>query len=187
MEASAQLFLQVAFLIGAVFSIPFWVKLANKLNNNKKVYVIAGVVLVVFSIPLSLVAEYYVLMVIFVLWGIGLGGFWALNRIILSDAIDEAVVNTGKREEGVYSGIFMFFNRVAIIVQVVIFATVHTLTGFEEGADTQSAQAQWGIQLHLGIIPAIVLLIGTIIFWKFYDLTPSKIEEIQSKLKQMEL
>ena len=187
MEASAQLFLQIAFLIGAVCSIPLWIILANKLNNNKKVYVIAGVFLVIFSIPLSLVADYYILMVIFVLWGVGLGGFWALNRIILSDAIDEAVVNTEKREEGIYSGIFMFFNRVAIIVQVIIFATVHTMTGFVEGADSQSPQAQWGIQLHLGIIPAIILLIGTLIFWKFYDLTPSKIEEIQSKLKQMEL
>ena len=187
MEASAQLFLQIAFLIGAVCSIPLWIILANKLNNNKKVYVIAGVILVIFSIPLSLVAEYYILMVIFVLWGVGLGGFWALNRIILSDAIDEAVVNTGKREEGIYSGIFMFFNRMAIIVQVIIFATVHTMTGFVEGADSQSPQAQWGIQLHLGIIPAIILLIGTLIFWKFYDLTPSRIEEVQSKLKQMGL
>ena len=81
----------------------------------------------------------------------------------------------------------MFFNRVAIIVQVIIFATVHTMTGFVEGADSQSPQAQWGIQLHLGIIHAIILLIGTLIFWKFYDLKPSKIEEIQSKLKQMDL
>ena len=126
-------------------------------------------------------------MIIFILWGVGLGGFWALNRILLSDAIDEAVANTGKREEGIYSGIIMFFNSVAIIVQVIIFATVHTMTGFVEGADTQSAQAQWGIQLHLGIIPAIILLIGTLLFWKFYDLTPSKIEDIQNKLKQMGL
>ena len=186
-EASAQLFLQVGFLIGAVISVPLWVKLANKLNDNKKVYIIAGFVLVIFSIPLSLVLDYNILIIIFILWGIGLGGFWALNRIILSDVVDEAVVNTGKREEGIYSGIFMFFNRIAIIVQVVIFAIVHTMTGFVEGADTQSAQAQFGIQIHLGIIPAIVLLIGVLLFWKFYDLTPSKIEHVQSKLKQMGL
>jgi len=187
MEASAQLFLQVGFLIGAVLSIPLWVKLANKLNDNKKVYVIAGVVLVIFSIPLSLVVEYYILIIVFILWGVGLGGFWALNRIILSDVVDEAVVNTGKREEGIYSGIFMFFNRVAIIVQVIIFATMHTLTGFVEGADSQSSQAQLGIRLHFGIIPAIALLIGVLLFWKFYDLTPSRIEDVRSKLKQMGL
>lgn len=187
MQASAQLFLQISFLIGALLSIPIWIKLANKLNNNKKVYLIASVILIIFSIPLSFFAEYYILMVIFILWGVGLGGFWALNRIILSDAIDEAVVNTGKREEGIYSGIFMFFNRVAIIVQVIIFAMVHTMTGFVEGADTQSPQAQWGIQLHLGIIPAIILIIGTLLFWKFYDLTPDRIKEIQSKLKQIGL
>jgi GPH family glycoside/pentoside/hexuronide:cation symporter len=187
MEASAQLFLQVGFLIGAVISIPIWVKLANKINDNKKVYVIAGVILVIFSIPLSLIANYFILIILFILWGVGLGGFWALNRIILSDVVDEAVVNTGKREEGIYSGIFMFFNRLAIIIQVVIFAIVHTMTGFVEGADSQSAQAQWGIQLHIGIIPAIVLLVGTLLFWKFYDLTPTRIEDVQSRLKDMGL
>jgi GPH family glycoside/pentoside/hexuronide:cation symporter len=187
MPASAQLFLQVGFLIGAVFSIPLWIKLAHKLNNNKNVYVIAGVVLVIFTIPLSFVTEYFMLLIIFILWGIGLGGFWALNRIILSDVVDESVANTGKREEGIYSGIFMFFNRLAIIVQVIIFATVHTLTGFAEGADTQSPQAQWGIQLHMGIIPMFILLIGILLFWKFYDLTPSKIEKVRDKLKKLEL
>jgi Na+/melibiose symporter-like transporter len=66
------------------------------------------------------------------------------------------------------------FEVVTIIIQVLIFAIVHTLTGFVEGADSQSAQAQFGIQLHFGLIPAIFILIGTLIFWKFYDLKPVK-------------
>ncbi len=185
--ARDQLFLQIGFLIGAVLSVPLWIKFANKKNNNKQVYMISAVVLAVFSIPLSFILDYFLIFIIFILWGIGLGGFWALNRLILSDAVDEAVVKTKKREEGIYTGIMMFFNRLAIIVQVLIFAVVHTLTGFVEGADTQSVQAQFGIQLHLGLIPMIVMSITILIFWKLYDLTPSKLERVQNELKQIGL
>jgi GPH family glycoside/pentoside/hexuronide:cation symporter len=185
--ARDQLFLQIGFLVGAVLSTPLWIKYANKKNNNKQVYIISAIVLAVFSIPLSFILDYYVIIIIFVFWGTGLGGFWALNRLILSDAVDEAVVKTKKREEGIYSGVMMFFNRLAIIVQVLIFAVVHTLTGFVEGANTQSAQAQFGIQLHLGLIPMIVMSITILIFWKLYDLTPSKLEHVQSELKQIGL
>jgi GPH family glycoside/pentoside/hexuronide:cation symporter len=183
--ARDQLFLQIGFLIGAVLSAPLWIKLANRKNNNRQIYIISAVFLAVASIPLSFVLDYTIIFIIFIFWGVGLGGFWALNRVILSDAVDEAVVRTKKREEGIYTGIMMFFNRLAIIVQVIIFATVHTLTGFVEGADTQSAQAQIGIQLHWGLIPMIFMMITILIFWKLYDLKPSKVEVVQSQLKQL--
>ncbi len=185
MQASAQLLLQVGFLIGALFSILPWIKFVRKSKNNKKIYLISAFMLAIFSIPLTFFTDYFVIFFIFIVWGIALGGFWVLERPILSDMIDDSIVKTGKREEGIYSGIVMFFNRLAMIAQVMIFAVVHTLTGFVEGADTQSAQAEWGIQLHFGLIPMIVFLIGVLIFWKLYDLEPSKVEENRIKLKEL--
>ena len=187
MQADAQLLLQVGFLLGALLSIPFWTIYAQKKNNNKHVFLIAALVLAVFSLFLTFIIDYYLLIIVFIFWGIGLGGIWALNRVIFSDTVEEAIVRTGKREEGIYSGITMFFNRLALIVQVIIFIVVHTLTGFVEGAPTQSAQTQWGIRLHLGIIPMIILIFGIVAFWILYDLTPEKTKEIQDKLKQLDL
>ncbi|MHA1804885.1 MAG: MFS transporter [Promethearchaeota archaeon] len=186
-EASAQLLLQVGFLIGALVSIPFWLRFMQKADNNKKVYTIAGLLLSFFSIPISFFADLSILVILFIIWGTALGGFWIMERPILSDVIDNSVVRTGKREEGFYVSIVMFFNRLAIIIQVLIFAVVHTLTGFVEGADTQSPEAIFGIQLHFGFIPMFFILIATILFWKFYDLTPQKIEEQQIKLLQLKL
>ena len=186
-EASAQLLLQVGFLIGALISIPFWLRFMQKADNNKKVYLTAGFLLSFFSIPISFFADLYILIVLFIIWGTALGGFWSMERPILSDVIDASVARTGKREEGMYVSIMMFFNRLAIIIQVLIFAIVHTLTGFVEGADTQSPEAIIGIQLHFGFIPMFFILIATLLFWKLYDLTPTRIEEQQLRIKQLEL
>lgn len=186
-EARDQLLLQIGFLIGALIAIPFWIKFAHKNNNNRRVYIIAAFFLAFASIPLTFIVDYYIIFVLFIIWGAGLGGFWALNRIILSDAVDEAVLETKKREEGIYTGIMMFFNRLGLLIQVIIFVIVHSLTGFVEGAATQSDSALWGIRLHLGLIPMTVLLIGTLIFWKMYDLTPSRMDDIEYKIKELKI
>jgi len=107
----------------------------------------------------------------------------------MSDVIDESVVITGRREEGVYSGFSQFFARIGIIAQTLTFAIVHTLTGFIEGGlpSEQPASALVGIQIHLGLIPAIFIFIGALILWKWYDLTPEKIQANQAKLVELGL
>ena len=61
------------------------------------------------------------------------------------------------------------------------------LTGFDEtpGVTTQSTAAQIGIRLHMSTIPAIVLLITVIIYWKFYPITPEVWMENKKKLKEL--
>ncbi len=187
MPASAQTLLSAGFLIGALFSSPLWIKLAHKTNNNKKVILIAAVVLTVFTLPFTFINDYIGLFIALILWGVGLGGFWALLAPILADVIDESVVLTGSREEGIYNGFQAFFGRFAIIMQAITFALVHTLTGFEEGMSTQPAEAVWGVHLHFGLIPMIFMLIATIIFWKWYKLTPDKVKSNQEKIKELGL
>ena len=143
--------------------------------------------LTIFSIPLSFLNNIMLFVIVFVFWGVALGGYWIMERPIISDIIDESVVKSGRREEGIYSSIVMFFNRLAMIFQVLIFAIVHSLTGFVEGATSQSPEAQVGILLHFGLIPAIILAIGLVIFWRLYDLEPHKIEENQLRIKEMGL
>ena len=187
MGARGQLYLQIGFLIGALISIPIWVKLARKVNNNKKILLIAAVLMIIFTIPLAFLNSATLLMIGMIFWGISLGGFWIITILCFADVIDNAAVETGKREEGVYNGIRQFFARLAIIMQAISFAVVHTLTGFVEGSETQSAQAVWGIQIHFAIIPVFFVICGALIFWKWYDLTPEKIENNQRKLKELKL
>ena len=120
--------------------------------------------------------------------GIGIGATYAISLAMLSDVLDEIVVERKKREEGVFLGIRTFFMRLSYISQAIIFTTVHIVTGFnpKPGAP-QSDLAIWGIRVHTALIPIIIILVGGFIFWKYCDLTPEKVKDIRLKLKELNL
>lgn len=179
--------LSVAFLIGALISAPLWIKLAHETNNNKKVIVSAAILLTVATIPFIFVESTLLLFIILIIWGVGLGGFWALLAPVLADVIDESVATTGKREEGIYSGFQAFFGRIAIILQALTIALTHILTGYNPDTKVQTDLATLGIHIHFGLIPMIFILLATIIIWKWYDLTPERVEINQRRIKELGL
>ncbi|TFG29966.1 MAG: MFS transporter [Promethearchaeota archaeon] len=187
MPASAAILIMAGYLIGAIISVPLWVKMAKKTNDNRKVTLISAILMAVFAIPLAFINNYLLIIIFVAIWGVANGGFWSLRFPIFSDIIDESIVINEKREEGVYSGIKEFFGRLGFIIQVLSFAIVHSLTGFVEGSENQTAQAIWGIHMHLAIIPMICMLIGAFVFWKWYDLKPSKINDIRLKIEKLKL
>jgi len=186
-EAIAATLIMGMLLIGGIISLPFWVKYTQKTQDNKKTSVIGASLMVIFAVPLSLLSNLTLVLVTVFLFGIGLGAYWAMMVPVYSDVIDESVIETGKRREALYGGFRFFFGRLAMVVQAITFAVIHELTGFVEGAASQSPTAVFGISLHTGIIPALFMGIGTLIFWKFYDITPQKSAEIKAKLKEMGL
>ena len=187
MEASAISWIMLAFLLGVLIAVPVWVKLANKLNDNRKVIIITGILTALFVSPLIFVEVYIFAIITLFAWGLVQGGFWAMLSPVFADTIDESVVETGERREGLYNGFLAFFARLAIAAQAFSFAITHILTGFVEGASTQSDLAVWGIHVHLAVIPMIGMLLGVLIFWRLYDLTPEKAKENQLKIKQLKL
>ncbi len=187
MEAGAITMIMVGFLLGSFCSIPIWIKIAQKTNNDRKTIIITAFFMAVTLIPMIFLRNYFLFIISVAIWGIGLGGFWAMQSPVLSNAIDESVINTGKREEGIYYGIQAFFARMSFVIQAISFAIVHTLTGFVEGADTQSELALWGIHIHMALLPMIFMFIGSFILWKFYDLTPYKVKINKEKLAELGL
>ncbi|TXT66706.1 MAG: putative Na+/melibiose symporter-like transporter [Promethearchaeota archaeon] len=198
--------LSAGFLVGALVSSPLWAYFAQKINNNKRVMLISSGLMVVFTIPLTFITNWIIMFIVTFLWGIGLGGYWTLISPVLADIIDESVVKTERREEGVYNGFLQFFGRLGIIFQALSFTLVHIFTGFQEGVGgvaiyelfgmefdltfltgAQTPLAIFGIQMHFALIPAIVMLIGTLVFWKFYKLTPDKVQEHEARVRELKL
>ena len=173
--------------IGSLISIPFWVKFTKKTGDNRKTWLISATLMAIIAVPLTFVGNLTGDMIVLFLWGLAFGGFWIMITPTYSDVIDESVVKSGKRKESTYGGLRQFFVNLARVIQALTLAFVHELTGFVEGAETQSPLAQWGIQLHFGVIPGILLAIGVLIFWKYYDITPEKVKENKAKLAQMNL
>ena len=185
--AESMMLLMIFFIIGSIGSIPVWLKLSQKLKNNKKLTLIACAfnVIVLGSVTFLPTIESMMIGAIFL--GFGMAGFKVGITPCVADSLDEALVDQGKHMEGSFSGLLVFFIRLALIFQALIFLVVHVLTGFNPNTETQTPLAIIGIRLHFGLIPAILFVIGIVVFYKFYDLTPENTEKVKLKIKELKL
>ncbi len=188
-EETMQTLLSAGFLIGALIGSPLWAFIAQKTSNNKRTMLISSLLLAIFTVPFIFIKDVWLLFIALILWGFGLGGFWTMIAPVLGDVIDESVVLTQKRQEGIFNGFLQFFGRLAIVLQGLSFAIVQTITGFVPGGDLidQPSSAIFGVHIHFGLIPAIVMFISTVVFWKYYYLTPDKVKLHQEKIIELNL
>jgi len=149
----------------------------------------AAFIMTILTGILFFVQDYYVMVLMVLFWGMGLGGFWVMIDPTFGDVIDESVITTEKREEGIYIGIQTFFSRMAMIVQAVCFAIVHILTGFVEGGgpEVQPDSALQGIRIHFALLPMIFIFLAGFIIWKFYNLTPEQVKLNKERLAELGL
>ena len=186
-DVSDVFYVMILLLIGVMVGIPLWMRFNKKTGDNRKTMIYAAVALISLTMFFSMITNFTSLLILVFIWGMALGGFWTIYYVVFSDVIDESISVTGVRQEGFYSGLRRFFGNLAKVTLAIYFATVHELTGFVEGADKQSAVANMGILLLFGIIPAITMAVGLIIFWKYYDITPEKSKTIREKLMSLKI
>ncbi len=183
------------FLLGAMVSVPFWVRLAKKLDDNKKAFTIGGFAICASLIPMTFFQTLIDLLIFTFIMGFAMGSLWVLLLpVIQPNVLDDFVVNTEKNQKGIQVGLTTFIIRLTATIDELIIAIVHTLTGFKAGYDTYEGMAgtgtdmnlvMWGIRLLQGIIPMGVLLIGMLIFWKYYPLTQDIVKQNIAKLKEL--
>ncbi|MFW9949153.1 MAG: MFS transporter [Candidatus Thorarchaeota archaeon] len=184
------------FLGGALISIPVWLRITKKMNNNKKTYLIGSFILCALIIPLTFFQTDIDLMIIMFLVGFGTGSVWTIGMPLLyANVQDDFVVRTGRNQKGVLVGTWAVISLVTAFIDESLITLVFTVTGFREGITSYAELIStpginpelvlWGIRILLGIIPMLVLLTGTLIFWKFYPLTQEKVLENKAKLKEL--
>jgi len=183
------------FLLGALISIPFWLKLLKKMKNNKKVAVIGGFASSAAMVPMTFFQTMIQLLIILFILGFCCGSLWAfIYTIVGSNVQDDYAVRTKKNQKAILVGASVFFGRLAATLDELIIAIVHTLTGYKAGYDTYDGLAGavadinlvlWGIRLLAGVIPAIILFIGTLVFWKYYPLTQDVVLKNKEELKKL--
>ena len=128
--------------------------------------------------------------VLMIMISVGVIGFFTgvLNVALIpmqADFFDEAAVQTGTRQEGIYLGLWTFVGRFSYIIQLLSFWFIHEITGFIPGAPTQTPIAKLGIVILMCIFPMIFSIVGTTYFWLKWDLTQEKVQGIKEQLKEM--
>jgi len=176
----------IAFLLASVLSAPFWIYIARKFGNRIG-YICGTGGTATFLILTLFIWDFPLVIFGFVLIGFSMGATWSLIYATFSDVIDEIVIKTGKREEGIYYGFRTFIGRFSIVIQALTFGIIHPLTSFDPTITTQSLSAQWGINIGMFAVPALFYLIGFIFMWRIYDLKPAKVLKNKQKLIESNL
>jgi glycoside/pentoside/hexuronide:cation symporter, GPH family len=174
-----------AMLVGALAGLPGWVALTRKLENNQGLLSAAALALAAACVPMVFPLSYTGYIASMAVWGIAFGGFWMLIAPAMADVIDGIVAKTGRRDDGVYLGFRAFFGRLAWLVQAFAFAVVHELTKFNpDPRAVQTAPAIFGIRLHQAGIPAVLLVMGFIVFKALNTITPESARRNRELLKR---
>ena len=184
-----------SMLIGALVSTPLWVRVSQRVNDNKKMSIAAGLLMVASFIPMVFAVTRWQWMATLALFGVSLGGQWFMDPPTMGDVLDDAAVRTGKREQSIYYGFQTFITRFGEALKAATIALAHIATGFVVGYPTLAGQQAanpggwrlmiFGIRVHTAIVPALLVLTMTIIFWRRFDLTPEKAAENRRKLEEM--
>ena len=183
------------YLLGTLISLPFWLKYIEKKKDNKQAFVVGSFAFCTALIPLTFHFGILDLLIMGFILGFANGCVNAfIFTILYPMVIDDFVVKTRKNQKGVLLGIFSMLHRLTSSIHILIFAIVHSLTGFKAGYETYVDMAAAGVNMEpviigtrllTGVIPAVALLIGTVIFWKFFPITQEIMVSNKAELEKL--
>lgn len=177
----------LTFFLVAFIMVPIWMKIARKIGS-RKTFNLTLILIVISTACFLFAVNFSMLVLIYIFFAIGVSGLSVMLNAIFSEAIDNATLKHGTREESSYLGILRFFSATAMFWQILVFAIVATSTGYDPQLGTDNSDfAKFGLLLQISLIPAIIMLIGTLIFIKFHDISKERAIEIKKKLIEMNL
>ena len=177
--------LVMLYLVGFLLA-PLWVWISKKIGN-KNAYIIGMALNILGFFLLFFITSLSGLIYIFTFQGIGFSATsGAIFGLLRAEGIDNASVNSGKREEGSYTSVWKFFTAFSYFFQTVIFTIVSAITGYDAALGIgNSDTAKAGLIFQMSIIPMIIFLIGLLAFIFMYKI--SKEDAIANKIKLEEM
>jgi GPH family glycoside/pentoside/hexuronide:cation symporter len=112
----------------------------------------------------------------FIIVGIGLSGFMLTNQVVIADIVDYDEMRTGKRRETTYSGINALLTKPAISIANWLFLLVIDI--FKRGLSIEL-----GIMIGFSLIPAIFLIFGGLVMFKYPLDGPKWLEQKEEMIR----
>ncbi|MFX0170327.1 MAG: MFS transporter [Candidatus Hodarchaeota archaeon] len=178
------------YVLTTVLFIPLYAWIVKKIGHSKTF----KFALLISPIPLLLIfisfifgtqASLPLVMLGAAMWGV-VGGIVVISRIpVQGDFFDSSALKFHRRQEGVYLGIWNFFARMVTVIQIGTLFIIHTLTSFDPKVTPLTDLALWGIMAHFGLVPAIFMIFASLVYWKYWDQTPEKVETFKTELKKL--
>jgi GPH family glycoside/pentoside/hexuronide:cation symporter len=177
--------IMATIFVVAMFALPIWNWVSERWSKRYAyMYGIAFWALVQLAlITMTPVTPLSVILILCAMAGIGVSAAHVLPWAILPDAIEWYEYQTGERHEGMFYSITTLARKVTSAVSITFIGPILELTGYQPNVAQQSEQALRGIKLIIGPIPAVLLVIGIIIAYK-YPLDRKEFLKIVEELKR---
>ncbi|WP_244295894.1 MFS transporter [Micromonospora orduensis] len=180
-EQSGPTLLFACFVGPALLVMPVWSRVGARLGKRAglvaaAVILAAGALVLVAAPVLPPVAVYLVVAVI----GVGYAGQQVFALAMLPDCIAYDTARTGRRQAGVFTGLWTAGETLGLALGPGIYGLVLQLSGYVSSdtgtAAAQSDSARLGVLLGFTVIPA-VLIAPPILLLRRYTLTPAVLAE----------
>ncbi len=124
--------------------------------------------------------------VLAVMVGIGLSTAYLVPWSMLPDVLDLDELNTGQRREGIFCGLLVQLQKIAVAIALFLVGKILDWAGFipttaRQLLPSQPESAMMAIRLLIGPVPALVLVFGLVCAY-FYPITRDLHGEILLKL-----
>ena len=136
--------------------------------------------IVVFAFSISIEMAF----IVQIINGIGLGGGLYFYDQCIAEIIDEDEITHGTRRSGIYYAILNFFIRISTIVNFFMIGIVFSTTDWYTYTPNLGEYTILGLQILMGIYPAIVLIISWIGLY-YYPIKGQKLAENREKLTEL--
>lgn len=170
------------YLLAATVSFPFWAAAAARFGKNLAFAVCLCWSVVGLSLspmidqtwPLAGVLAFIVVA------GIGVGGYM-LPLAIVADVFDEDELESGRRREGAFFGVWTLAMKLAGAAGIAIAGVLLPWLGYVPGAAQQTPEAIRAMKLAWGPLPAAFFVLTVVVVRRF-PLTQERVHAIQAEL-----
>jgi GPH family glycoside/pentoside/hexuronide:cation symporter len=174
-------YVMLAYLVGSLGSIPVWLRL-SRLYGKQRTWTWA---LLLATVGYALSYSYHEgtwirWIVLAVVVGAGNGCTMTLGPAVSADVIDSDELETGRRREGAFVGVWSFVDKAAVGLAVFLGLQGLDAIGYEPNVE-QNADVIGGMKFLYCLLPAIFHLIALVILQRF-PITPEVYAEIRARL-----
>jgi len=145
----------VSYLSMAALSIIFWTRISHKIGKKE-----AWGYALILSCVIFVLSMYYhegtwvVWIILAALAGFGYGATYAFGYSMMADVIDLDELETGRRREGAYFGVWFFMEKAALGLTVFIGMQALDKMGYTSIGE-QPRQVWWALKVLYSIVPAV--------------------------------
>lgn len=171
----------LAYLAGSILSVPIWMRLSRTQGKNRTWSIGMAVGVAAYATSYSYHEGTWVLWVILgAVVGAAAGCTMTLGPAIAADAIDSDELETGRRREGVFMGVWSLVDKAAIGLAVFVGMQGLDYIGYVPNQD-QTPNVIAGMKFLYCILPAVLNLVALLVFQRF-PITRDEHERIQREL-----